>query len=340
VFYYQISSGAKTPTVLIADAHNGGLRPVPGSEFVVFSKDSMNAPAEVWRFTLQAVKANDQRPLTFYNRDFLSQYWLSKPEIFYFNYPGTTDTIQGWLLKPFGFDASKKYPLAQLIHGGPEGAWLDSWSYRWNPQIFAAAGFVTIAINPHGSTGQGQAFTDAVRLDWGGLPFRDLMAGNDYIVNNNSYVDRNRMCALGASYGGFMINWINGNDARNRFKCLVNHDGLFSSIGMYYATEEVFFNEAEFGPPPYTSDAAHAAYDKFSPERFVQNWVTPTLVVHGGNDFRIPLSEGLSTFTALQRKNIPSKLLHYPLENHWVLNSLNSIQWHDVVLAWIKQWTA
>jgi len=329
---------SNTLALLVNDSHNTGATPLRGDHItrVVFSRDSMSAPAEAFWFTLSADdKLSDMAALTQYNAALIQSVYMSATTKFYF--PSNGAMIQGWMLWPPGFSKDKRYPLAQLIHGGPEGAWLNSWSYRWNPQLWASAGYVTIAINPHGSSGQGQAFQDAVQHDWGGVPYQDLMTGNDYVLRNYPYVDPNRMAACGASYGGFMINWINGHS--DRFKALVCHDGLFSSMAMYYASEEVFFNEAEFGPPPYTSPAAREAYERFSPQNFVQNWKTPTLVVHGSRDFRIPVSEGLSAFTALQRKGIPSRLLHFPLENHWVLNSKNSILWYEQVLGWLDTFT-
>jgi len=330
VFYYSISRNQVGK--LIDRGHSAGLVMVGNSNKVLFSHDSQTAPADVFSFTFdsQALQAKDVRQLTSYNRDLLNQLDMPTPQKFY--YTSNNTKIQGWYILPVGFKNGTQYPMVQLIHGGPEGAFSDAWSYRWNPQLFAAQGYITMYINPHGSTGFGTAFQDAVARDWGGRPFRDLMAGNDYIQKVLP-IDNKRMCAAGASYGGFMINWINGHD--HRFQCLINHDGVFSSMAMYYSSEEVFFNEYEFGPPPHTSDAAREAYEKFSPQNYVSQWRTPTLVIHGGKDYRIPISEGLSTFTALQRKGIESKLLYFPEENHWVLKPQNSIMWYDNVLSWV-----
>lgn len=234
--------------------------------------------------------------------------------------------VHGWYLKPTNFEEGKKYPVAFLIHGGPQGAWGDSWSTRWNPQIFAGAGYGVVAINFHGSTGYGQAFTDSIGENWGSHPFYDLETGLDYVLNKFDYLDPERVSGLGGSYGGFMANWLNGHS--NKFKALVNHDGVFSTTQVYYTTDELYFAEKEFGGSPVHVDQ-RGIYEKWSPSNFVQNWKTPMLVIHGGNDFRLTFGESLSTFTALQRQGIPSRLLYFPDENHWVLKPANSLKWHN-----------
>ncbi|KAK9681021.1 Dipeptidyl-peptidase 5 [Basidiobolus ranarum] len=261
--------------------------------------------------------------------------YLPEPEDFWFT-GAKGDKVHGWILKPFDFDPKKKYPVAFLVHGGPQGAWTDSWSSRWNPQIYASAGNVMIAINPRGSTGYGQKFTDEISRNWGGLPYEDLMKGLDYVFERYRFTDKSRVCALGASYGGYMMNWFNGHT--HRFKCLVNHDGMFSSASTYYSTEELWFHEWEFGGKPWESEAKKI-YDKWSPANYVQYWRTPTLVIHGGKDYRLVDGEGFSTFTALQRQNIPSRLVYFPDENHWVSKHANSLRWHSEVLRWLNQWT-
>jgi dipeptidyl aminopeptidase/acylaminoacyl peptidase len=271
----------------------------------------------------------------------LSNFASSTPELFFFK-GGYGDTVQGWILRPINFVPSQKYPVAFLIHGGPEGAWESSWSYRWNPQLWTARGYAVVMVNPHGSSGQGQKFTDAVRDDWGGVPYFDLMTGLDYALSTYSFLDGNRACALGASYGGYMVNWIQGQT--DRFKCLVTHDGVFSTLTMFYATEELWFPMAEYCPlnavgcKPW-EDQYRERYLKFSPEANVASWKTPHLVIHGSNDFRIPVSEGISVFTALQLRGIPSRFLHFTQENHWVLRPENSIKWYEEVLGWIDTYT-
>ncbi|KAI9480368.1 MAG: Alpha/Beta hydrolase protein [Benjaminiella poitrasii] len=235
------------------------------------------------------------------------------------------EQVHGWYLKPAGFEEGKKYPVAFLIHGGPQGAWDDNWSTRWNPQIFAGAGYAVVAINFHGSTGYGQAFTDSIGNNWGSHPFYDLETGLDYILKKYTYLDAERVAGLGASYGGYMINWINGHS--DKFKVLVNHDGTFSTTQVYYTTDELYFPEKEFAGSPIHPEGRDN-YEKFSPANYVQNWKTPTLVIHGGHDFRLTLGESLSTFTALQRQGVPSRLVYFPDESHWVLKPANSLRWH------------
>jgi dipeptidyl aminopeptidase/acylaminoacyl peptidase len=257
---------------------------------------------------------------------------LSTPDEFYFT-GALRERVQAWILKPVGFEEGKKYPVAFIVHGGPQGAVEDHFHYRWNPQVFTGAGFAVIAINFHGSTGFGQAFTDSISGDWGGKPFEDLMMGLDHALANYAWLDGERVAALGASYGGWMINWINGHT--NRFKCLVNHDGGFDEFANYFTTEELWFPEWEFKGVPWQNPAL---FDKFSPSRYVANWQTPTLVIHGARDYRLIDAEGIATFTALQRRGIPSQLLYFPDENHWVLKPRNSIVWHDTIFRWLDRW--
>ncbi|KAI8968569.1 Alpha/Beta hydrolase protein [Mycotypha africana] len=246
------------------------------------------------------------------------------------------ETVHGWYLQPAGYEQGKQYPVAFLIHGGPQGAWNDNWSTRWNPQIFAGAGYAVVAINFHGSTGYGQAFTDSIGENWGSYPFYDLEKGLEYVLQKYSYLDAKRVAGLGASYGGFMVNWINGHS--DKFKVLVNHDGVFSTSQVFYTTDELYFSEKEFGGTPILPKNREG-YEQWSPANFVQNWKTPTLVIHGGKDFRLTLGEGLSTFTGLQRQGIPSRLVYFPDENHWVLKPANSLRWHKEVLDWINKYT-
>jgi dipeptidyl aminopeptidase/acylaminoacyl peptidase len=236
---------------------------------------------------------------------------------------------------PVDFDEHTSYPIAFLIHGGPQGSFGNDFHYRWNPQIYAGAGYAAVMIDFHGSTGYGQAFTDSISRDWGGKPLVDLQKGLAAALERYSYLDGDRICALGASYGGFMINWIAGNWP-DRFDCLVNHDGVFDQRSMYYSTEELWFPEWEFGGPYWQSPEL---YEKFNPVNFVGNWKTPMLVVHGGHDYRVPETQGLGAFTALQRKGIPSEFLHFPEESHWVLSPANSILWHQTVLDWLARWS-
>jgi dipeptidyl aminopeptidase/acylaminoacyl peptidase len=249
-----------------------------------------------------------------------------------FSFQGANgDTVYGHVVKPWNAVPGAKYPVAFIVHGGPQGSMSNSWSYRWNPQVYAGAGYAAVFIDFHGSTGYGQAFTDSISGDWGGKPLEDLKKGLAAATAKYSWLDRERSCALGASYGGYMMNWIEGNWS-DGFRCIVNHDGVFDNRGMYYATEELWFNEWENGGPYFKAAAKH---EQFNPVNFVTNWKTPMLVVQGDKDFRIPTAQGLGTFTALQRQGIPSKLMVFPDENHWVLKPANSVLWHHTVIDWL-----
>jgi dipeptidyl aminopeptidase/acylaminoacyl peptidase len=274
-----------------------------------------------------------EQPLTHFNDAVLSQVAMSPLEAFWFT-GAHDDKVQGFLVKPPNFDAAKKYPVKFLIHGGPQGAWGDDWSYRWNPELFAANGYVVIMINFHGSTGYGQKFIDAINGDWGGAPFEDLMKGLDYAEQTYPFIDKNRECALGASYGGYMANWILGHT--DRFKCIVSHDGMFNAESAWGTTEELWFNNWEFKGTPYDN---RAAYEKWSPHQYAKNFKTPTLVIHGQRDYRLDVSEGFQLFTTLQMEGVPSKMLYFPDEGHWVQKPQNAKLWYETVNAWVDQWT-
>ena len=256
-----------------------------------------------------------------------------------FNFIGWNgETVYGYVVKPWDYEEGKTYPVAFLIHGGPQGSFGDGWSYRWNPQTYAGAGYAVVMIDFHGSTGYGQKFTDSITGHWGDRPLEDLQKGWAAAQQKYAFLDGRNACALGASYGGYMINWIAGNwfDAEGNapFKCMVNHNGVFDTRSMGLVTEELWFTEWEFGGTVHDNPES---YERFNPARHIHKWKTPMLVVAGQNDFRVPLDQSLSTFTALQRKGIPSKLLYYPNENHWVLKAQNSVQWHDTVKSWLKE---
>jgi dipeptidyl aminopeptidase/acylaminoacyl peptidase len=225
--------------------------------------------------------------------------------------------------------------VAFLIHGGPQGSFGNHFHYRWNPQTYAGRGYAAVMVDFHGSTGYGQAFTDSISGDWGGKPLEDLQKGLDAALKRYSFLDGDKACALGASYGGFMINWIAG-QMPERFRCLVNHDGNLDEKLAYFNTEELWFPEWEHGGTPWEKPEG---YTKHNPIDHVAKWKTPMLVVHGGKDFRVVETQGFSTFTVLQRRGIPSKLLYFPDENHWVVKPANSIHWHETVLDWLDQWT-
>ena len=241
------------------------------------------------------------------------------------------ETVYGYVVKPYGFAAGQRFPVAFVVHGGPQASLANLWTYRWNAQAFAGGGYAVVMIDFHGSPGYGQAFTDSISKDWGGKPLVDLQKGLAAALERYPWLDGQRVCALGASYGGFMMNWIEGNWP-DRFRCIVNHDGLFDQRMMYYATEELWFPEWEFGGPQYQ---VPDNYERVNPVDFVSQWRTPMLVIHGEQDFRIPYTQGIAAFTALQRRGIESKLLLFPDENHWVLKPANSLLWYQTVLGWL-----
>ncbi|KAN0122478.1 dipeptidyl-peptidase-like protein V precursor [Hyaloscypha variabilis] len=260
------------------------------------------------------------------SQDQVDEFWFAGAE----NY-----NVHAWVLKPSNFDKSKKYPLAFLIHGGPQGAWNEGWSTRWNPAVFAEQGYVVVTPNPTGSTGYGMDFQNGIKNQWGGRPYIDLVKCFEYIETNFSYVDINRAVALGASYGGYMVNWIQGHPLGRKFKALVTHDGVFSTLNQY-SSEELFFPHHDFDGTLWEN---RENYEKWDPARHLANWATPHLIIHNELDYRLPIAEGLAPFNVLQTKGIDSKFLTFPDENHWVLKPENSLVWHKEVLCWINKYS-
>jgi dipeptidyl aminopeptidase/acylaminoacyl peptidase len=301
-----------------------------------FTQMSLENPAEIRKIVLPAnidpYDLPDGERITHLNDGVLSRVAMSPVEPFWFK-GAENARVQGFLVKPPNFDPKQKYPIKLLIHGGPQGAWGDEWSYRWNAELFAANGYMVLMINPRGSTGYGQKFIDDINGDWGGRAFEDLMKGLDYAEQTYPFIDKDRECALGASYGGYMINWILGHT--DRFKCLVSHDGMFNADSAWGSTEELWFNEWEFQGTPWTN---REIYRKWSPHLSAANFKTPTLVIHSQKDYRLDVSEGLQLFTTLQRMNVPSKMLYFPDEGHWVLKPQNSQLWYKTVNDWVDQW--
>jgi len=313
---------------LIGKSTNSSLTISADGKTIAFARVSMTMPTEV--FTAESSGRNT-RQLTRTNEALLSQLDMNPAEDF--EYTGALKAkIHGFIVKPPQFDRNRKYPMIMLIHGGPQGAWLDAWSYRWNPQIWTARGYVIVAINPHGSTGYGQAFTEQISGDWGGAVYEDLMKGADHVIAQG-YVDPARMGAAGGSYGGYMVNWMLGHT--DRFKAFMSHAGVYNLTSMYGVTEELWFPEWEFKGVPWDNPQL---YTKWSPHLYAKNFKTPTLVIHGELDYRVPIGEGLQLFTTLQRKGVPSKLLYYPDEGHWVLKPQNSELWHKTVFEWFDKW--
>jgi dipeptidyl aminopeptidase/acylaminoacyl peptidase len=293
------------------------------AKWIAFTQSRFTRPAEVMRFRL-----GEEAPqaVTNANHELVTKLGLATPEVV--TVPGAGGApVQMFILKPPGFDPAKKYPLVFWVHGGPQSAFVDSWSTRWNPQVWAAQGYVVTAANPRGSTGFGQKFTDEITKDWGGKVYEDLMACLAH-MERQPYIDTTRMAAAGASYGGYMMNWFEGHT--DKFKCIVNHDGVYNFDSMYGTTEEVWFDEWEHGKPWETPEQ-----EKFSPHKYAANFKTPMLIIHNDLDFRVPISEGMQVFTVLQRKGIRSKLLMFPDEGHWVLKPANSELWHKTIFEWL-----
>ena len=338
---YTTADNLGQKSLFAIDATTGAVRtlikeghitaPSVANDRLVFSLDHLRAPAEL--HTARG-DGSDVRPITKINAARLAKVSFGEPEQFTFKGAGD-DTVYAWVVKPAGFTAGRRYPIAFLIHGGPQGSFSNNFHYRWNPQTYAAAGYGVVMVDFHGSVGYGQAFTDAINGDWGGKPLVDLQKGLDAALARYPWLDGDRACALGASYGGFMINWIAGNWP-DRFRCLVNHDGNLDERFAYYATEELWFPEWEHGGTPWEKPEG---YSKYNPIDHVAKWKTPMLVVHSALDYRVVYTEGIATFTALQRRGIPSKFLFFPDENHWVLKPANSVLWHDTVLEWLEGWT-
>jgi dipeptidyl aminopeptidase/acylaminoacyl peptidase len=322
-FAIAIADGAVTQ---LTNAGSVGGLAINGNKLALL-KDDLRNPADLYTGVGKSLKA-----ITASNADKLKTLRFGDAEQFTFK--GWNDeTVYAWLVKPVDFDPSKRYPIAYLIHGGPQGSFGNQFHYRWNPQTYAGQGFAAIMVDFHGSTGYGQAFTDSISGDWGGKPLEDLQKGLAAATAKYSFLDGDRACALGGSYGGYMTNWIAG-AWPERFKCLVTHAGIFDTRFMAYSTEELWFSEWENGGVAW--DRAEAI-ERHNPISKVKEWRTPMLVIHGQKDFRVPFEQGIAAFTALQRKGIDSQFLWYGEENHWILKPKNSIQWHNAVNAWLHR---
>lgn len=320
---------AKQPKRLVTGGLNSGLQVNAKTGKMVFTRHNAQAPAEVF---IASRDGSGLTQLTHHNAPLLSP--IDRPKLEGFTFKGADDDeVHGWVMKPPGYEPGKKYPVVFLIHGGPQGAWHDEWHARWNYQMFAAPGYALVAINPRGSTGYGQKFTDQISQDWTGLVYDDLMKGLDHALKTYDYLDGSRVAALGGSYGGFMVDWIAGHT--DRFKALISHAGVFDLTGEYGTTEELWFPEWEFGGPPWER-GEH--YRERSPSTYVANFKTPTLVIHGALDFRVPDSQGLGMFTSLQRQGVPSRYVWFPDEGHWIVKPANRIVWWNEVHNWLKKY--
>ena len=329
VALFEIDPARGTRTRLVGEGQVQAFSPAADGAVIAWA--SLGSPPDLH---LAARGAATPKRLTGVNAERLAGREFAAYEQFSFaGAEGTT--VYGYVMKPQGWTPGKKYPIAFIVHGGPQVSFANHWSWRWNPQVYAGAGYGVVFIDFHGSPGYGQKFTDSISQDWGGKPLVDLQKGLDAALAKHDWLDGTRACSLGASYGGFMQNWIAGNWS-DRFKCIVNHAGIFDQRTMYYTTEELWFTEWENGGPYYANPQVH---EKFNPADHVTKWKTPMLVIHGALDYRVPYSQGLATFTALQRQGIESRFLFFPDENHWILKPANSLLWHAEVIGWLDKHT-
>jgi dipeptidyl aminopeptidase/acylaminoacyl peptidase len=328
---FTVPTSGGTVTKLIGDGFNDDVKITADGKTLVFTRNTAARPSEIYR---AGADGSGVAPITKINDAYIAGFNMKAAEEV--SWQGAEDAkVSGWVIKPPDFNASRKWPLLVLIHGGPQGAWNDNWGYRWNPQVFAAAGYVVFMPNPRGSTGYGQKFTDDISGDWGGKVFTDLMNGVAHVLSLG-YVDKDRIGAAGGSYGGYMVNWIEGHntDPRFQFKALASHAGVYNLTSMYGATEELWFTEWEFKGTPWDNPEM---YTRWSPHMFVKEFKTPMLVIHGELDYRVPVGEGLQLFTALQRRGVESRLLYFPDEGHWILKPQNSELWYNTVLGWFDK---
>jgi dipeptidyl aminopeptidase/acylaminoacyl peptidase len=326
---FRVAIRDKKIDTIIETGYNHTIRIAPDGQSLVFLKESVDQPSELHTIS---VDGKNLSKITGINDERIATLDMHPWEDFWFD--GAVGTrVHGFIIKPPGFNSANKYPIVMLAHGGPQGQWGDQFHYRWNAQMFASRGYVVVMINRRGSTGYGQRFTDEISGDWGGKAYKDLMKGLDYVIETKEYTDSSRVCAAGASYGGYMINWIAGQTGR--FSCLVSHAGLFNVFSMYGTTEELWFPEWEFKGTPYANPEL---YHTWSPLAHAQNYKTPTLVIHGYYDFRVDVSEGFQMFTALQRQGVDSKFLYFPDEGHWINKPLNAELWYNTVLDWIDRY--
>jgi dipeptidyl aminopeptidase/acylaminoacyl peptidase len=326
---FSVPAAGGTVQKIAGGATFGDLQASPDGKWLLATKVALTHPTEVYRL---GVDGSGIAPVTRVNDAFLAGFRLRPGESVTYKGAAGKD-VQAWIVKPPDFDPARKYPLLVLIHGGPQSVWGDGWSFRWNAEVFASAGYVVFAPNPRGSVGWGQEFIDDINADWGGRAYEDVMKGTDF-AEALPYVDKARTAAAGASYGGYLVNWILGHT--ERYRALVSHDGIFDLPAMYGSTEELWFVEWEFKGPVWEQPEV---WERWDPSRFVKAFKTPTLVIHGEQDHRVPLEQGLGLFTALQRRGVPSRLLVFPDENHWVLKPANSVRWYEEVIGWLDRWT-
>jgi dipeptidyl aminopeptidase/acylaminoacyl peptidase len=339
---YRITRGRAgwtmtAPEALVSAGNNTGLSVSSDGNTIAWLQEATNHPADVYVASVGSRGVSGTRKLTHDNDALVAQLKLNPMEEYWFKGAGG-DSVQGFVVRPPQWEAGKKFPVMFLIHGGPQGEWADQWHSRWNYQMFAAPGFGIVAINPRGSFGYGAKFTRGISQDWGGTVFIDLENGLNAALANNDWLDSTRMGAAGGSWGGYAVNWIAGHPFGNRFKALFTHDGVFNLENMYGATEELWFPDFEYGGPYWDPKLMESQYRKFSPHLFAASFHVPQLVVHGELDYRIPSSEAMSLFTALQRQGVPSRLIIFPDEGHWVLKPQNQKLWWDQVQGWFTKY--
>ena len=339
---YRVTLGADgvatgAPALVTGESNNLGFSFSRDAKAVVWMRDATNRPPEVYAASLDGARATDTHQATHVNDSLVAQLALNPAEDFWFKGAGG-DSVQGFIVKPPQYTPGRKYPVILLIHGGPQGAWLDNWHSRWNYQMFAATGSALVIINPRGSTGYGQKFVDDVSKAWAGKVYTDLMNGLDAALARTTWMDSTRLGAAGGSFGGYMVNWIAGHSTR--FKALVSHAGPFNLENMYAATEELWFPEWEYGGPFWDPKAMREQYRVYSPHLYAGKFKTPTLVTNGELDYRVPYTEGLSMFTSLQRQGVPSRLVVFPDEGHWIGKPQNQRLWWNEVQGWLTKYLA
>ncbi len=328
---YEVDATTGKVQKLTDNSTNTDLTITPDGKYLVFLRQSVTRPNDIYKMNLET---REVAQLTRANDPLLAGLDMNPWESFWFK--GASGTrVEGFLIKPSHFDPHKKYPVIYLVHGGPQGQWMDEFHYRWNAELFAAPGYVAVMVNPRGSTGYGQKFTDEISGDWGGKVFVDLMDGVDYVTSHYAFIDKNRIAAAGASYGGYMMNWMEGHNDKGIFKCIVSHDGVYDAASAFGSTEELWFPIWEFKGTPWSNPEL---YKKWSPSTYVKHFKTPMLVIHSQNDFRLDVSQGFQLFTALQLQGVPSEMLYFPNEYHFVAKPQDSRLWYDTVLGWIGKY--
>jgi dipeptidyl aminopeptidase/acylaminoacyl peptidase len=316
---------------LTDNSTNSDLSITPDGKYLIFLRQSTTHPNDIYKLNLQNHVVTQ---LTHVNDSLLSQLDMNQWEPFWFT-GAKKKKVEGFLVKPPHFDPRNRYPMVLLVHGGPQGQWMDEFHYRWNAELFAAPGYVVVMINPRGSTGYGQKFTDEISGDWGGKVYVDLINGVDYVIKHYSFIDKRKIAAAGASFGGYMMNWMEGHNDTGLFKCFVSHDGLFDAASAFGSTEELWFPLWEFKGTPWSNPALYA---RWSPSTYVKDFKTPMLVIHSQNDFRLDVSQGFQLFTALQMRGVPSEMLYFPNEYHFVTKPQDSRLWYNTVLGWIAKY--